>query len=108
MIGSDGPLAIAFAQCERNPSAHILMIAGSDVHSTWWKQEKKTEDIESEEAQDIIGPDPEEDEDDDEEDIIGPNPEEDENDDEEEMELQPKEEADAEENILEVYSNPQK
>ena len=28
---------------------------------TWWKQDNKTEDIESEETQDIIGPEPEED-----------------------------------------------
>ena len=28
---------------------------------TWWKQDSKTEDIESEETQDIIGPEPEED-----------------------------------------------
>ena len=31
--------------------------------STWWKQDAKTEDIESEETQDIIGPEPEEDND---------------------------------------------
>ena len=30
---------------------------------TWWKQDSKTEDIESEETQDIIGPEPEEDSD---------------------------------------------
>ena len=40
-----------------------FMIAGNN--STWWKQEKKTEDIESGEAQDVIGPDPEEEDDDD-------------------------------------------
>ena len=58
------------------------MIVGNDADSTWWKQEKKTEDIESREAQDIIGPDPEEEEDDGDIDMEQ----------EEEMEVQPEEE----------------
>ena len=29
---------------------------GASVTFTWWKQDNKTEDIESEETQDIIGP----------------------------------------------------
>ena len=46
---------------------------------TWWKQDNKTEDIESEETQDIIGPEPEEDNDQDDDadiDIVSENEEE--------------------------------
>ena len=34
------------------------------LDSTWWKQEKRTEDIESIDLKDVVGSDPEEDEED--------------------------------------------
>ena len=45
---------------EKN-STIMCFVLGTGVTLTWWKQDNKTEDIESEETQDIIGPEPEED-----------------------------------------------
>ena len=42
-------------------STIMCFVLGAGVTLTWWKQDNKTEDIESEETQDIIGPEPEED-----------------------------------------------